>query len=155
MKRVIPFASPATALAAVLLCLPHSAAMAQAPGPTAALNPQKTEVILGFPSSASGKVTLDAAEVDRLIGTLAQSRAAMNPPRPMAEPAPGSTLNVATTGRWLVQPDGTGVDLAVLHPGYGWVGVELDRNSVEQLNRTLVRSLHPAVTRARHPARRE
>lgn len=84
-----------------------------------------------------------------MIDMLARMRAEMKPPRPTGEPAPGTAINVATAGRWWVQPDGTGIDLAILHPGYGWVGVELDRNSVEELNRRLYLAIRRAPTRRR------
>lgn len=86
---------------------------------------------------------------------LAQNRGEMNPPRAMVGPATGSKIDVATAGRWYVQPDATGIDLDVLHPGYGWVGIRMDRNSIEELNRTLSRSIRPVATRAKHPLKRE
>ncbi len=125
-------------------------------GPTAVLNVQKTEVTVQFPNAGGTKVTLNAAEVEEAITALAQARAAMNPPRPMVNPAPGTTINVATDGRWHVQPDGEGIDLDLLHPGYGWVGISMDRTSIEELNRILARSVHPAaVSRRRHGRREE
>jgi hypothetical protein len=108
-----------------------------------------------FASAPSAKITLDASEVEKMIEMLAQMRATMNPPRPVVEPTPGTTINVATAGRWYIQPDGTGIDLDVLHPGYGWVGILLERGSIEQLDRSLSRSVHPVVIRAKHPSKRE
>jgi len=80
---------------------------------------------------------------------LAQMRAEMKPPRPIGDPAPGTTINVATAGRWLVQADGTGIDLDILHPGYGWVGLQMDRNAIEQLNRRLSGEIHRAPMRVK------
>jgi hypothetical protein len=116
--------------------------------PTLTLNQQKTDLTLTFPNAAS--TTLDAAEVDKMMLTLAQMRADMKPPRPLVDPVPGTTINIATAGRWFVQPDGAGVDLAILHPGYGWVGLQLTPSSMEQLNRRLSRSVHRPPIRARH-----
>ncbi len=133
----------------------HSISFAQGkPAPPAALNAPKTEVTLQIPGTPSTKVILNAAQVETLINTLTQARAAMNPPRPMVPPAPGTQINVATDGRWYVQPDGEGVDLDVLHPGHGWVGVYLDRASIEQLNRALARYAHPVIVH-RRPIRHE
>jgi hypothetical protein len=84
-----------------------------------------------------------------MIVMLAQMRADMKPPRPVGDPAPGTTINVATAGRWWVQPDGTGIDLVILHPGYGWVGTQMDPSAIEQLNRRLSRAIHRAPIRAK------
>jgi hypothetical protein len=145
------------ALSAVLLTISvqNSCLAAETkPGPTSALNDQKTELTLKLPNAPP--VVLDAAEVERLITTLAGARAGMKPPRPVADPATGSALNVATVGRWWVQQDGTGIDLAVSHPGYGWVGLYLDQSAIEQLNRRLSRSIiHQRPVRARHVSERK
>jgi hypothetical protein len=124
------------------------------PEPTTTLNDQKTTLTLKFPSATPVTVVLDTAEVERLITTLAQTRAAMKPPRPVADPAPGTAVNVATVGRWWVQADGTGIDLAVSHPGYGWVGLYLDQPAIEQLNRRLSNSIHRRPVRVRHSERK-
>ncbi len=140
------------ALSVVLLTIsvPNSCLSAQTkPAPTLTLNDQKTELTLKLPNAPP--VVLDTAEVERLITTLAEARAGMKPPRPVGDPAPGSAVNVATVGRWWVQPDGTGIDLAVSHPGYGWVGLYLDQTAIEQLNRRLSRAIvHQRPVRVKH-----
>jgi hypothetical protein len=156
MKTFVHRSIVALALAGAAAATAYSISFAQTTaGPTAALNPQKTEVTLQFPNASATKVTLNAAQVDEAIKALARARAAMNPPRPMVSPAPGTAINVATAGRWYVQPDGEGIDLDVLHPGYGWLGIYMDRTSIEELNRTLARSVHPAAASRRHHSRRE
>jgi hypothetical protein len=143
-------------LAFVMLLGQHSGLSAQTkPAAVGALNEQKTELAVQFPNAPSAAVTLNAAEVDAMIQMLAQRRAEMNPPRPMTDPAAGSTIDVANTGRWYVQRDGAGIDLDVLHPGFGWVGIRMNRASIEELARTLSRSAHPVATRERHSSRRE
>ena len=101
------------------------------PSPTWALNPQQTTLTATFSSVPPATLALSAAEVNDMIEKLAEMRAAMKPPRPAGNPAPGTKINVATAGNWYVQADGTGIDLVVFHPGYGWVrslhGPELDR----------------------------
>lgn len=142
-------------LAMAMLVFPYSGALAQTKSRLAGtLNQQKTELTLQLPNSPA-KVTFSVSEVEEMIQILAQNRAEMNPPRAMADPAPGSKIDVATAGRWYVQPDGTDIDLDVLHPGYGWVGIRTDRSSMEELNRILSRSIRPVATRAKHPLRRE
>ena len=145
------------ALSSVLLTISaqYSCLSAQTkPAPTGTLNDQKTELTLKLPNAPP--VVLDTAEVERLITTLAGARAGMKPPRPVGEPAPGTAVNVATVGRWWVQQDGTGIDLAVSHPGYGWVGLYLDQTAIEQLNRRLSRAIvHARPVRARHTPERK
>ena len=124
-------------------------------GPTSSLNDQKTELTLKFPTSPPATVVLDAGEVEKLIEALAEARADMKPPRPMVDLKPGAKVNIATGGRWWAQADGTGIDLAVLHPGYGWVGLYLDQTAIEELNRRLSRSIvHARPVRARHASER-
>jgi hypothetical protein len=156
MKACFSKVVAAPALAAVLALVQYSIALAQPKsGPTGVLNDQKTELTLQFPSAPSTKIALNASEVERMIGMLAQLRARMNPPRPMVDPSPGITMiNVAPGGRWWTQPDGAGIDLDVLHPGYGWVGILMDRTSTELLIRTLSRSLHPVAAKAKHAPRK-
>ncbi len=125
------------------------------PSPTWALNPQQTTLTATFSSVPPATLALSAAEVNDMIEKLAEMRAAMKPPRPAGNPAPGTKINVATAGNWYVQADGTGIDLVVFHPGYGWVGLYMDRNSIEQLNRRLALAVRRVPVRARHlPERR-
>lgn len=143
-------AALACSLALLIGYVQSSYAAAQtSPAPTWTINEQKTMSTVKLPSSPPATLTLDASQVERMIDMLARIRAEMKPPRPTGEPAPGTAINVATAGRWWVQPDGTGVDLAILHPGYGWVGLELDRNSIEELNRRLYLAIRRAPTRRR------
>ena len=155
MKLSATAAIAAITLAMAMLAFQYSGALAQTkPGLVGTLNQQKTELTLQLPKSPA-KVTLNVSEVEEMIQMLAQNRAEMNPPRAMVGPAPGSKIDVATAGRWYVQPDETGIDIDVLHPGYGWVGIRMDRNSMEELNRTLSRSIRPVATRAKHPVKRD
>lgn len=138
-------------LALLVLCGPNShAAIPASSAPVWTMNEQKTAVTAKFPTAPTATLTLDAAKVDQMIQTLAQMRAAMKPPRPIGDPVPGTVINVATTGRWWVQADGTGIDLDILHPGYGWVGLELDQPAIEQLHRRLGRAIHRESSRERH-----
>jgi hypothetical protein len=156
MMRSIKCTIAALPVVLPVLLAAHLGAIAQTgPGSVGALNDRKTQLTLQFPGTPSAKVTLNAGEVDRMIEMLAQMRAAMNPPRPMVDAAPGTKINVATAGRWHLEPDGTGVDLDILHPGYGWVGIEMNRASAEELSRALSRSPHPLATRTRRSPRRE
>jgi hypothetical protein len=152
-SSIISFA----ALSVVLLTISvqNSCLAAQTkPGPTSTLNDQKTELTLKLPNAPP--VVLDTAEEETLITTLAGARAGMKPPRPVADPAPGSAVNVATVGRWWTQPDGTGIDLAVSHPGYGWVGFVLGSDRDRATEPALVSlHLHQRPVRAKHVSERK
>ena len=121
--------------------------------PVLGLNAQKTSLTIKSPSAPSAGYTLDAVQVDNMIVDLAQMRAEMKPTRPAVDPSSGTKINVATAGRWWVQKDGANIDLAVLHPGYGWVGIEMSPIAAEELNRRLA-ALRPAPVRAKHYYRR-
>jgi hypothetical protein len=141
-------------LALYTVCAPnHDLLAQQKPAPVWTLNEQKTTLSEQLPSVPPVTLTFDAAEVEKLIETLAQSRAEMQPPRPIAGPVPGSKLNVATVGWWYVQRDGDGIVLAILHPGYGWVALHLDPSSTEQLSQRLPRPVRARVVRAKHVSR--
>ena len=151
MKRHFPSAIGAAVVGLFIVFGWNSYSSAQEkPAPALALNEQRTTLTIKSPGNPSAGLTLDAAQVDAMIATLAQLRAEMKPPRPATDPTPGTKINVATAGRWWVQKDGANVDLAVLHPGYGWVGVQLNRSAVEQLNRRLYADIRSAPVREKH-----
>jgi hypothetical protein len=139
------------ALTIYLSSAPSHQSLAQSKAsPVWTLDDPKTTLTEQLPNAPAVTLKLDAAEVDKLIATLAQMRAEMKPSRPIVEPALGTKINVATVGRWYVQPDGNGIVLAILHPGYGWVGLYLDPSNIEQLSRRLPRPVHARAVRARH-----
>jgi len=149
------FLITASVLVLYMLCAPNNDLLAQPkPAPVWTLNGQKTTLTEQFPSVPPVTLTFDAAEVEKLIDTLAQRRAEMQPPRPNVGPAPESAMNVATVGRWYVQRDGDGVDLAILHPGHGWVALYLDPSSMEQLSRRLAHPVRAQVVHAKHSPHR-
>jgi hypothetical protein len=155
MKRSIITALWTTSCALSIIILAQSYSSAQTKSePAWTLNDQNTILTGKLPSEAPATLTLDATEVEKMIQTLAQMRAAMTPPRPMVDPVAGTKINVATAGRLFVQADGTGMDLAVLHPGYGWVGLYMDQDAVEQLYRRLSSSIHRTPVRAKRSSQR-
>ncbi len=150
MKRHVPSAVSATIVGlSILLCGSFHSSAQEKTVPVLGLNPQKTSLTIKSPNAPSAAYVLDAAQVDDMIAELAQMRADMKPPRPARDPSPGTKINVATVGRWWVQKDGANIDLAVLHPGYGWVGIEMSPTTAEELNRRLA-ALHPEPVRAKH-----
>jgi hypothetical protein len=99
------------------------------------LSDDRKEIVLDLNEETSKRIELDAAEADRMIQTLTALRVRMDPPIPSRDPTPGESMTVVPKGRWWVQPDllTGGIVLAVLHPGYGWVGAQLDHPQTSQL----------------------
>src|SRR5690348_7093115 len=97
------------------------------------LSDDRKELVLELKDEAPKRI--DAAEADRMIQTLTALRVRMDPPIPARDPTPGESMTVIPKGRWWVQPDllTGGIVLAVLHPGYGWVGAQLDQTQTSQL----------------------
>ncbi len=150
MKRTVIGAAAVISMILFIVYVQYSPSTAQTScTPAWTMNQEKTIATVKLPSNPPATLTLDVTQVEKMINELAQMRAEMKPPRPTGAPAPGTTINVATKGRWWVQPDGTGVDLAILHPGYGWVGLELDQHDIEELNRRLSLAIHRAPRRRR------
>ena len=79
------FLIAASVLVVYMLCPPNNDLLAQPkPAPVWTLNGQKTTLTEQFPSVPAVTLTFDAAEVEKLIDTLAQRRAEMQPPRPVS-----------------------------------------------------------------------
>jgi len=61
----------------------------------------------------------------------------MVPPRAMVD-APLKNIQYAKFGRWqLLTLENGGAILMILHPGYGYVGIQLDLNSMLTLKQAL------------------
>ena len=102
-------------------------------------NDDRTRVIATFPNDPPLAMSMTAALVEEVIQNLATLRADMIPPRPMVDP-PLKNLRYAKIGRWqLLTLEGGGIVLMILHPGYGYVGVQLDPDSMLSLKQTLER----------------
>ena len=100
-------------------------------------NDDRTRVIATFPSDPPISISMTSAVVEQVIQNLATLRADMVPPRPMVDP-PLKNLQYAKFGRWqLLTLESGPVVLMILHPGYGYVGVQLDPDSMHSLRQTL------------------
>ena len=100
-------------------------------------NDDRTRVIATFPSDPPFAISMTPAVVEQVIQNLAILRADMVPPRPMVD-HPLKNLQYAKFGRWqLLTLESGAVVLMILHPGYGYVGVQLDPDSMRSLKQTL------------------
>lgn len=99
-------------------------------------NDDRTRVIATFPSDPPISISMTPAVVEQVIQNLATLRADMVPPRPMVD-HPLKNLQYAKFGRWQLLLQSGPVVLMILHPGYGYVGVQLDPDSVQSLRQTL------------------
>lgn len=115
--------------------------------PSWSLSEDKTTAYVDFPTTPPCRFELQAEELDDLIDSLATMRRQMTPEVPMeANPDPGSRMVVANSGRWYINqaPDGNKMYLALLHPGYRWVAVHFDHQSMRDLRDWLDQNLpHP------------
>jgi len=100
-------------------------------------NDDRTRVIAAFPSDPPISISMTPAVVEQVIQNLATLRADMVPPRPMVD-HPLKNLQYAKFGRLqLLTLESGPVVLMILHPGYGYVGVQLDPDSMQSLRQTL------------------
>jgi len=100
-------------------------------------NDDRTRVIATFPSDPPIAITMTPTLVEQVIQNLATLRADMVPPRAMVD-APLKNIQYAKFGRWqLLTLENGGAILMILHPGYGYVGIQLDLNSMLTLKQAL------------------
>lgn len=114
-----------------------------ADNPSWSLSDDKTTARVDFPTDPPCRFELQAEELDDLIATLAAMRRNMVPEIPMSDLDQGSRLEVATVGRWYVEPNpkDKSLALALLHPGYRWVAIRLDYQSAADLRNLIDRNL--------------
>ena len=100
-------------------------------------NDDRTRVIATFPSDPPIAISMTPTVVEQVIQNLATLRADMIPPRPLVDP-PLKNLQYAKFGRWqLLTHENGGAILMILHPGYGYVGIQLDLDSMLTLKQSL------------------
>jgi hypothetical protein len=101
--------------------------------PALRLSDDRRKLIVEFPGAAP--MELDTADVERLVQTFSTARINMEPAIPQRDPTTGGSMTVVPKGRWWVQPDliTGGIVLALLHPGFGWVGMQMDQGQSSQL----------------------
>ena len=100
-------------------------------------NDDRTRVIATFPSDPPIAISMTPTVVEQVIQNLATLRADMIPPRPMIDP-PLKNVQYAKFGRWqLLTHENGGAILMILHPGYGYVGIQLDLDSMLTLKHSL------------------
>jgi hypothetical protein len=101
--------------------------------PTLRMSEDRQKLIVQFPGAAP--MELDTADVERMVQTFSNARINMEPAIPQRDPTAGDSMVVVPKGRWWVQPDliTGGIVLALLHPGFGWVGMQMDQSQSSQL----------------------
>ncbi|MGI4941747.1 MAG: hypothetical protein ACRYHQ_14500 [Janthinobacterium lividum] len=85
--------------------------------------------------------TFAADELSTVIRMLADARKELLPPVEISDPVVGQSLQIGIAVRWYVEPrpDG-GQILMLLHPGLGWVAIEIARGEAERLSGLLMES---------------
>jgi hypothetical protein len=100
------------------------------------LAPEPSHATLSVGGAA---VELGAHEIDRLIRDLAAVRAQMTPIHPAEPPADPNRLHQGDNLLWSVKaaPQRSAIQLAMQHPGLGWMAIWLSRAQVEDLQTSL------------------
>ncbi|HYF06293.1 MAG TPA: hypothetical protein VD970_01630 [Acetobacteraceae bacterium] len=90
-----------------------------------------------------GAQRFTADQLDAFIQGLIAVRARMQPAIPQSDPQPGAPVLHADGMRWCVGPspaDRKRLRLGVMHPGLGWLGMEVDaRRLLAQIESVLRR----------------
>jgi hypothetical protein len=96
---------------------------------------QAVVILLPPPAKTISEIRLPGTAVDAFIAALGAARAQITPPIPQQDPTKGQPLHVANPGRWFVQPhpDGNGIDIGILDPGFGWVMLRLTGDEGDRL----------------------
>jgi hypothetical protein len=122
--------------------------------PSWRLSDDRKTLVAVFPGDPPSRLELDAAETDRLTRRLSELRIVMEPPIPLRDPSAGEQMTIIPKGRWWVQPDLVtgGIVLALLHPGYGWIGLQLDQDRTSQLVQRIAQQRPSMAPSAKTPA---
>jgi len=100
----------------------------------------------GLRIEAEAPVTLDAAEVERLIAQLAKFRKTMTPEVPRKPP--DGTLDPGEVDPIVgVQPFPDYMVMMIRHPGIGWLPLFLPEGSAQELGRFLLQPVPTTTTR--------
>jgi hypothetical protein len=84
---------------------------------------------------------VDATVLEEMIWALAEWRIALKPEVPGVDPVPGTEMRSHPSMRWHASVTPSGVSLvALMHPGFGWIGIPLDREGGEKLISELLKA---------------
>jgi hypothetical protein len=102
------------------------------------------EIVISLPQPVSA-IDIPAGAADRFVSALGAARAQVVPAIPQQDPARGQPLHVANPGRFYVQPhpDGNGIDIGILDPGFGWVMLRLTGDEGDQLIKAIRQYQYP------------
>jgi hypothetical protein len=91
------------------------------------------------------QISVPVNSIDNFISTLGTLRSTMIPPIPQQNPEKGQAIRLSNPGRWYVErnPAG-GIVVAILDPGFGWVGLAMSSDDVARFEQSVHQSLPPA-----------
>ena len=99
------------------------------------LSEDKTEFTLTLPSMTE-PVKMSAGELDDFIRQLAWTRASMQPEHAPVDLTPETQISSVPAVRWQMTEDEFPgqTRLFLLHPGFGWLWIPLDRPAFDRLS---------------------
>ena len=120
------------------------AAHAQTPQFNVGPSADHKAIVISLPQPVS-EIRIPGEAVDRFIGALGTARSQVVPAIPQQNPVKGQSLHVANPGRFYVEPhpDGNGIDLGILDPGFGWVFLRLTGDEGDQLIKAVRQYQYP------------
>jgi hypothetical protein len=88
------------------------------------------------PTTSGKPITMNADELSGLIRHLAWVRASMFPPHEPVDLKPETTISSVPAIRWQATEDVVPEQsrLFLLHPGFGWIYIRLDRPSFDDMS---------------------
>jgi len=103
-----------------------------------------TEAKLEIPSP----LTVGAEDLEELIRQLAWVRASMKPEVPLSDPVRGTKKSSVSALRYFLAHQETPdkLELMLLHPGFGWLGMILNKDAFERLVQLGRLVLHQTTT---------
>lgn len=107
------------------------------------MNAARNRAALSVPPGQTTE--LDAAAVETLIWQLAGTREAMAPKRETSNPVPGTRIAGGADMRWYVEPgpEAGSIQIALFHPGFGWMGIVLDAPGVDGFTSAVATAARP------------
>lgn len=117
---------------------PGPQAIASSDEPAARLDPEARVMTLSLDGKPGDDVRLTAEQADRLVRTIGDARAKMQPP-PQQNWAFGQTVSAIYDPRWTTEPDRSDGNtlLHIRDPRFGWLHYTVPRTTAQQLGTLL------------------
>ena len=102
------------------------------------LSDDRTVAHLTTVSQPEHSVDLTAVELEAAARAFIACRADMLPARYLDNPIGGTPVLSARQMRWWISGMDDGIQVCLLHPGLGWIGIPLDKEGAKELKATIL-----------------